>query len=353
MVWEEASVLRALFPRADDTARVMAEALGVARDWSGLNAALLHRLVPNGNFLVIDGAHPKLLGAARDFLLPAQRDWPIESLLSMGEAEARAAGFEPALESDLGSRALFRIEADARRALEPGELAESGAIAPNVVLRPLLQDWLLPNVATICGPAEVRYRAQLGPLYRHAGLPEPLKPSRMHAVLVPPGEAIARGWEVAASEPERLLEEELVARIPAAPRDELETLRAETQRALARIGATLAEFDPSLPQQSESAAGKIDYQLQRLIDGLKAKARHRTGQREPLLLGLKDWVRPREREQERVHSLLLPYLLEGADGIEVLSRVARDEVALRLDGKLELERSMVLALEAVPERRRS
>ncbi|MFQ5723492.1 MAG: bacillithiol biosynthesis cysteine-adding enzyme BshC [Terriglobia bacterium] len=38
--------------------------------------------------------------------------------------------------------------------------------SPNVLLRPLMQDWLLPTVAYVAGPNEGAYFAQLGPLYQ-------------------------------------------------------------------------------------------------------------------------------------------------------------------------------------------
>ena len=54
----------------------------------------------------------------------------------------------------------------------------------NVVLRPICQDWLLPTLAYVGGPAEVAYFAQLQPLYEAVGIPCPIIYPRASATIM-------------------------------------------------------------------------------------------------------------------------------------------------------------------------
>ena len=58
------------------------------------------------------------------------------------------------------------------------------AFSPNVVLRPLLQDRLLPTVAYVGGPGEIAYFAQLKPVYDWAQQPMPVIYPRASATIV-------------------------------------------------------------------------------------------------------------------------------------------------------------------------
>lgn len=69
---------------------------------------------------------------------------------------------------------------------ELGSLIESEPekFSPNVILRPLYQEWILPNLAYVGGPAENVYWLQLKKVFDHYNVPFPMLMPRNFALIV-------------------------------------------------------------------------------------------------------------------------------------------------------------------------
>jgi bacillithiol biosynthesis cysteine-adding enzyme BshC len=64
------------------------------------------------------------------------------------------------------------------------EKVHSFQLSPNVVLRPLYQEWILPNLAYIGGPSEIAYWQQLPLAFETLALPFPLTLQRAGGILL-------------------------------------------------------------------------------------------------------------------------------------------------------------------------
>jgi bacillithiol biosynthesis cysteine-adding enzyme BshC len=70
----------------------------------------------------------------------------------------------------------FRVErcAEGWRVVGSERIVEPQHLSTSALLRPIVQDTLLPTAAIIGGPGELNYFAQMPPLYAHFGLPMPM-----------------------------------------------------------------------------------------------------------------------------------------------------------------------------------
>jgi bacillithiol synthase len=141
--------------------------------------------------------------------------------------------------------------------------------SPNVTLRPIVQDYLLPTVAYIGGPAEIAYFAQLRPNYNLLGRVPPVVLPRASFTLIEKRHAktlskyhlqftdLFNGLEEVRR---RVIEEGLDATTA--------DLFAETERLfqtqLEKLRASLVAVDPTLADALKGGHDKILYQLQNL-----------------------------------------------------------------------------------------
>lgn len=216
IVLDESATARALaeLERALPDGPGRADALALARDayvpgrtMRDAFATLLRALVPEVVLMSADDARLKRLAAplfAREV-----REWEAtERLLAERSAALVEAGFHAQVSPSPvnlfvmgdGARTQLDPEADGfvRRGsddvLSRADLLDRlerdpASISPNVVLRPLLQDTLLPTAAYVAGPGEAAYFAQLGPVYEAFGVPMPVIEPRLSLTVVEPGVA--------------------------------------------------------------------------------------------------------------------------------------------------------------------
>lgn len=225
------------------------------------------------------------------------------SFFHLGEANGPRHRIEPDGDAWRCSGTDQRVStAELRDALERTPLRFS----TSALLRPLLQDTLLPTAGYVGGPGELNYFAQLAPLYEHWQLPQPMViPRARFRVLEPRVRSTLKQLGLDAAEVERpreavlealggktvrLSPDDIAPRGRQALKDLFEQVRAESK-------------DPDVDAALRRTEGTIDHALSRLA----ARYRRSVATRDRVLLERVDRVQaalfPEGEPQERVDSL--------------------------------------------------
>jgi uncharacterized protein YllA (UPF0747 family) len=172
------------------------------------------------------------------------------------------------------------------------------------LLRPLLQDSLLPTAAYVGGPTEVAYAAQLGPLYAHFG--RTMAPFVRRASFVVTADEDRRALDALSLTLGDLKNDEatLAQRLGRGPVSaRIEALAASAKHELAALRASLEELDPGLGK----SADKTETAIEQALGKLQGRAERAGAARHPeRLAGLRRVLaslRPGGAPQERVYAL--------------------------------------------------
>ncbi len=158
--------------------------------------------------------------------------------------------------------------------LSSGELLERIAAAPenfspNVLLRPVVQDYLLPTLAYTGGAAETAYFAQVGAMYETVlGRVTPIVP-RFSATLVEPKvQRWLRQYDLVVRDafdgPEALRQTLASRTLPEGLQAAFERANKSIEESFSGLKEALAKLDPTLVEASQTGASKVQYQLDRL-----------------------------------------------------------------------------------------
>ena len=176
--------------------------------------------------------------------------------------------------------------------------------SPNVVLRPICQDTLLPTITYVGGPAEIAYFAQLGTLYHEFGLPQPIVYPRASAtILEEKVQKVLERYNLQDSDffqEVELLKRKVAGGLSTVNLDELfGGTRAAISDAFQALGGALEQIDKTLVGSVDTAAKKTEYHLDSIRQKVAAAEvrRHEASVRQ--IEKAAAHVFPRSRFQER------------------------------------------------------
>ena len=172
--------------------------------------------------------------------------------------------------------------------------------SPNALLRPVVQDFLLPTAAYIAGPAEIAYYAQAEVIYKKLlGHMPVILPRAAYTILDAKAEKLLRRYGLKIEDVWRGSQEVRskmeTASVPPALGKNFDKTVKESQRMLAQLKKQIVRLDPTLGGAVETAEKKMAFQLEKL--------RRKAGKAQALKAGLI------AAHQEYLESLLYPHKL--------------------------------------------
>jgi len=324
----------------------LSEAYEPGRTYVEAFARWLTRLFKAHGLILIDASHPRLKEMGRDvFCREISEDSPSTRRAVAASLRLSQAGYSPQIPLHEGILNLFYADPE-RRTLQwtDGALGIKGAetslgketllarakenpslFSPNVLLRPIYQDALLPTVAYVGGQAEIAYFAQMKGLYETFGLPMPVIYPRKNVTIVEKkvdqilkkyGLEISNLW----TQPDGLIAKIAQRQVPDSLEKALRRAHADLEENFVSLEAEVIAFEPTLRDSLDLARGKLDQQwkfVEKKIRQASAKRNETAGRQ---LRKAVDNIYPNQRLQERVFNIV-PYLIKyGYAFMEKLDR---------------------------------
>jgi bacillithiol biosynthesis cysteine-adding enzyme BshC len=215
------------------------------------------------------------------------RDELNEKLLQRGK-ELERAGYEVQVKVTARSTLLFSIRDGVRQAiatsnggLKSGESswtrdealrlvdASPETFSANALFRPVVQDFLLPTVAYLGGPAEIAYFAQSSVIYEHLlGRMPVILPRAGFTLIDAKAEKLLQKYGLCIENlwagPQELRRKMESVSVPAALSENFDRDKAQVESTLTELGTQIEKLDPSLAGAVTTARNKISFQLENL-----------------------------------------------------------------------------------------
>jgi bacillithiol biosynthesis cysteine-adding enzyme BshC len=309
--------------------------------------ALLQRLFTRYGLLFVDPLSPSIRRIAAPLLREAVEAAPeLRRRVLERNAALTGAGYHTQVHVEPDTSLFFLLENGRRVSLKNGrystaQLADKAEqLSPNALLRPVIQDYLLPTAAYVGGPAELAYFAQSQVLYSELLGAMPRLVSRAGFTLIDKRTAkLMDRYQLRLQDffhgEEPLKERIAAALVPPQLRDEFSDARRQAEALLDRLQKDVSTFDPTLAAATAKSREKIVHQLTKLEGKVARESMRREARASADAAWLYNTIYPHRHLQERFYSIL-PFLARHGMGlIETLHDSVHlncpDHLLLRLD----------------------
>ena len=326
-------------PFAEQAADLAAECYRPGATMGAAFGAILGRLAADYGLLQLDPMRP----AFRELAAPALRAAVAAAPdLSAGvlarNRELAAAGYHAQVHVEDQTSFVFLLEngrrlalrrsggeyiLDGRRFASQELMDRAASLSPNALLRPVVQDSMLPTVASIVGPGEIAYLAQSEVIYRTLLGRMPVPVPRAGFTIVDEGShKLLERYGLRLRDffsGEEALRERIADRlVPASLAASLRETAATVDESVERLRGELAGFDPTLERALDTSTRKIRYQLRKIERKAGREAMRRDERAARHAASLYGLIYPERHLQERLYSIL-PFL--AAHGLDLPGRI--------------------------------
>ncbi|MFN0171156.1 MAG: bacillithiol biosynthesis cysteine-adding enzyme BshC [Bryobacteraceae bacterium] len=323
------------FPHGKEVAALVEECYRPGASLGGAFRELLTRLLSGYGLLVIDPSRPSVRQLARPLIEAALANAPglTEHLLARNRRLA-GLGYHAQVHVEEHTSLVFLLEGGKRvalkrkdddyfaaaRKLTRDDLLSSD-LSPNALLRPVVQDAILPTAAYIGGPAELAYLAQAEVLYRELlGRMPVVLPRASFSLTDFRANKLLNRYDLELTDLFHGIDplRERIARklVPPELSDSLQQAHHGTMSSIDQLAARLDGFDPSLGAALVKNRQKIQHQLGKIEGKIRREALKRDGRAASDAEWLYNLLFPHKHLQERIYSILPFIARHGPDLID-------------------------------------
>jgi bacillithiol biosynthesis cysteine-adding enzyme BshC len=334
-------------PASEAIGRMLEQSYRADESYGSAFGKLFAQMFAEQGLIVLDPLDAQLHRIAAPLYKKAiqDRDELNEKLLQRGQ-ELERAGYDAQVKVTAKSTLLFTIRDGVRQPvtannahLKSGDttwtreealrLVDSlpETFSANALFRPVVQDYLLPTVAYLGGPAEIAYFAQSSVIYEHMlGRMPVIFPRAGFTILDVKAEKLLQKYGLCIENlwagPQELRRKLELVSVPPALSVNFDRDKSQVESTLAELGAQIEKLDPTLAGAVTTARNKIGFQLEKL----RRKTGRALDQKSGLLSEherfLENLLYPNKILQSR-ELCFLPFLARwGMDGLSELQKLS-------------------------------